>query len=56
MRQSGVLSGGASTFHAGHVTLAVIPFCLAYILGMAFVVALPELVVWLPNLVFGPGK
>lgn len=38
------------------ISVAVIPFCFAYIFGMAFVVAFPELVVWLPNLVFGPGK
>lgn len=38
------------------ISLAVIPFCFAYIVGMVFVVALPELVLWLPNLVFGPGK
>ncbi|MFN0182737.1 MAG: TRAP transporter large permease [Aquabacterium sp.] len=38
------------------ISVAVIPFCVAYILGMAFVVALPELVVWLPNLVFGKGR
>ncbi|MBL8324541.1 MAG: TRAP transporter large permease [Rubrivivax sp.] len=38
------------------ISVAVIPFCVAYILGMAFVVALPQVVVWLPNLVFGVGK
>lgn len=38
------------------ISVAVIPFCFAYIVGMVFVVAVPELVVWLPNLVFGPGK
>lgn len=38
------------------ISVAVIPFCFAYVVGMVFVVALPELVLWLPNLVFGPGK
>lgn len=38
------------------ISLAVIPFCLAYVLGMAFVVASPEMVLWLPNLIFGPSK
>ena len=38
------------------VSVAVLPFCVAYIVGMVFVVAMPQLVVWLPNLVFGPGK
>ncbi len=38
------------------ISVAVIPFCFAYIFGMAFVVAFPELVVWLPNLIFGPSK
>ncbi len=38
------------------ISVAVIPFCFAYIVGMVFVVAVPELVVWLPDLVFGPGK
>jgi C4-dicarboxylate transporter DctM subunit len=38
------------------ISIAVIPFCLAYIAGMVFVVAFPEIVVWLPNLIFGPSK
>jgi tripartite ATP-independent transporter DctM subunit len=38
------------------ISVAVIPFCLAYVLGMGFVVAFPNLVLWLPNLVFGLGK
>lgn len=38
------------------LSVAVIPFCFAYIVGMVFVVAFPELVVWLPNLIFGPSK
>ena len=38
------------------ISVAVIPFCVAYMLSMAFVVALPQVVVWLPNLVFGVGK
>jgi C4-dicarboxylate transporter DctM subunit len=38
------------------ISVAVIPFCVAYIVGMVFVVAVPQLVVWLPNLIFGPGK
>jgi TRAP-type C4-dicarboxylate transport system permease large subunit len=36
--------------------VAVLPFCLAYIVGMVFVVAFPPLVVWLPNLIFGPTR
>jgi tripartite ATP-independent transporter DctM subunit len=38
------------------ISVAVLPFCLAYVFGMAFVVALPQVVVWLPNLIFGVGK
>jgi tripartite ATP-independent transporter DctM subunit len=38
------------------ISVAVIPYCMAYVLGMAFVVAFPPLVLWLPNLIFGPGK
>jgi tripartite ATP-independent transporter DctM subunit len=38
------------------ISLAVIPFCLAYIVGMVFVVALPQMVLWLPNLMFGAAK
>jgi tripartite ATP-independent transporter DctM subunit len=38
------------------ISVAVIPYCMAYVAGMAFVVAFPALVLWLPNLVFGPGK
>lgn len=38
------------------ISVAVIPYCIAYTLGMIFVVAAPQAVVWLPNLIFGPGK
>jgi tripartite ATP-independent transporter DctM subunit len=38
------------------ISLAVLPFCLAYVLGMAFVVAFPGAVLWLPNLVFGASR
>jgi C4-dicarboxylate transporter DctM subunit len=38
------------------ISVAVIPFCLAYIFGMAFVVALPQVVGWLPILGFGVGR
>lgn len=38
------------------ISVAVIPYCMAYVFGMAFVVAFPALVLWLPNLVFGYTK
>jgi C4-dicarboxylate transporter DctM subunit len=38
------------------ISVAVIPFCLAYVLGMAFVVAFPAVVLWLPNLIFGVAR
>lgn len=38
------------------ISVAVIPYCLAYVLGMAFVVAFPAIVLWLPNLIFGVAR
>jgi tripartite ATP-independent transporter DctM subunit len=38
------------------ISVAVIPFCVAYVVGMAFVVAVPDVVNWLPNLIFGLSR
>ena len=35
------------------VSVAVLPFILAYILGLLFLIFVPEATLWLPNLVYG---
>ena len=37
------------------ISVAVLPFIGAYILGMLILIAFPELATWLPNLLYGPA-
>ena len=37
------------------VSVAVLPFILAYCVGLLFLIFFPELSLWLPNLVYGPS-
>ena len=36
------------------ISVAVLPFILAYIVGLLFLIFVPEATLWLPNLVYGP--
>ncbi len=38
------------------VSVAVLPFLLAYVLGLLFLIVLPEATLFLPNLVYGPSR
>lgn len=38
------------------VSIAVLPFIGAYIVGLMFLILLPEATLWLPDLVYGPGR
>ncbi len=38
------------------VSVAVLPFILAYCLGLILIIFIPELSLWLPNLVYGPAR
>ena len=38
------------------VSVAVLPFILAYCLGLVVLIFVPELSLWLPNLVYGPAR
>jgi tripartite ATP-independent transporter DctM subunit len=38
------------------VSVAVLPFILAYIIGLLFLIVVPEATLFLPNLVYGPSK
>ncbi len=37
------------------ISVAVLPFILAYIIGLLFVILIPDATLWLPNLVYGPS-
>ena len=37
------------------ISVAVLPFILAYIAGLLFLIFVPEATLWLPNLVYGPS-
>ncbi len=37
------------------VSVAVLPFILAYCVGLLFLIFFPELSLWLPNLIYGPS-
>jgi C4-dicarboxylate transporter DctM subunit len=38
------------------VSVAVLPFILAYMAGLLLLIFFPELALWLPDLVYGPAR